>query len=128
MNDDDARHLACDGGRTHEIAAHRSRTLRRRIRRVLRVDSRIVLRNLLRPRVIGPQAFEHRGRGEAAHRVFRRAIEKFAPCDGAMHIAIEQLQYVGRKIARLLAFHWAQYPLVLTGSSPHAAASSSYER
>ena len=56
------------------------------------------------------------------------AIEEFAPCDRAMHIAIEQLQHVRRKIARLLPFHWGQCPLVLTGSSPHAAASSSYER
>ena len=64
-----------------------------------------ILGNLLREGVVGSQAFQHGGRSESADGVFRRVVEKIAPTEPPMHIAVEQIENFLRKIAGLFAFH-----------------------
>ena len=107
----DRRELAARLGGLGEIAAHGSRALRGGVRQVFGAYARIVFRHLLRPGEVGFQALQHRRGGEAADGEFRRAIQKVAPRQRPVHIAVEKLQNLGVIIARLPAFH-ARLPFV----------------
>ena len=65
----------------------------------------VVFRDLLRPCVIGPQRFEEAGHGEPADRELRRAVEERAPIDVAVHVQMEEVEKLLRKVGRLLSLH-----------------------
>jgi len=105
VDDDDARQLAARVPRAHEVAAHRARAVRRRIRQVLRVDPRVVLPHLLRPCVVRPQRAEHRGGARAADREFGCAVKKLPAADLAVHVVVEDVEDFLREVARLHSLH-----------------------
>ncbi len=63
--------------------------------------------DLLRPRVIGPQRFEEPGHRQPADRELRRAVEERAPIDVAVHVQMEKVEKLLRKVGRLLSLHGA---------------------
>src|SRR5262249_55752750 len=70
-----------------------------------RLDLRVVGLDLLRPRVVGPEAFEQRERRHAADGEFLRALEKIATRDLAVLILMEKVEQLLGIIRRSLSVH-----------------------
>src|SRR5262249_35719638 len=68
-------------------------------------DPLVVLRNLLGPGIVRPQALEDRGDRESANGELPRAIEEFAPADVAVLVFVKQIEEFLRVIRGFLSFH-----------------------
>src|ERR1700680_326078 len=74
-------------------------------RRVLGLDTAVVLGDLLRPRVIRAEALPD-GRGShAAYRELFRAIQEFAAVDIAVNVTVKEVQQLLREIRGFLPVH-----------------------
>src|SRR5262249_53223904 len=93
-----------------EVSANRAIALRRLHGRVFRLDASVVLRDLLRPSIVGPKHLEERGRGEAVLRVALRAVQKFSALDVAVDILVKQVEQFLREITGFLPFHCEMSP------------------
>ena len=100
-----AGQLAARPGRAGKVAFDAAVALRRLHRRVLRLQPRIVLRHLLRPGVVGPEAFEDGGDGQPADGELSRPVQKRAAVDVAMLVLVKEIQELLRIVGRLLSFH-----------------------
>src|SRR5262249_18335916 len=91
--------------RTNQVAADGPVALWRLHRCRLSLDAAVVLRDLDRPGVIGPEHLEQRSRRDPPDREFLRTVEKLAPVNFTVHVKVEQVQKLLREIGCFLSFH-----------------------
>src|SRR5204863_9227803 len=80
-------------------------TLRRRNGRVLSLNSFVVLRHLLGPRVIGLEHVENSGRCQSADGVLACPVQERSAIDVPMDIQMKLVQQLLWKIGGLFSFH-----------------------
>src|ERR1019366_8494652 len=106
VDDQDGGDLSRYLGGTNVIAANAAVAIRRRHGDVLGLEPLVVGRDLLRERVVGPEALPKSQGGYAADRELLRAIEECTAVDLAVNVTVEQVQQLLRIIRRFFSFHW----------------------
>ena len=74
------------------------------------MDARVVLGNLLRPSVVGTEAFPNRGGGQAPDGELLSALEEGAAVDSAVNVTVEKVKQFLGEIAGFLALHDGRLP------------------